>query len=102
MAALNQPEKLIYHFIDELVEKGKLQQTRGWLHLPEHKIQFSTEERGLWQLVLAEFEKQNGQAIWVRDMANTLGYEENLMRNFMYKAGKLGFLTAVERPFLSH
>ncbi|MGF7453552.1 selenocysteine-specific translation elongation factor [Pasteurella bettyae] len=103
MAALNQPEKLIYHFIDELVEKGKLQQTRGWLHLPEHKIQFSTEERGLWQLVLAEFEKQNGQAIWVRDMANTLGYEENLMRNFMYKAGKLGFLTAVvkDRFFLT-
>ncbi|WP_443091073.1 selenocysteine-specific translation elongation factor [Basfia succiniciproducens] len=103
IAALNQPEKLIYHFIDELLEQGKLQQTRGWLHLAEHKIQFSTEERGLWQLVLDEFEKQKGQPLWVRDLAQNLGFDETLMRNFLYKAGKLGFLTAVvkDRFFLT-
>ena len=63
IAAPNQPEKLIYHFIDELLVQGKLQQTRGWLHLPEHKIHFSAEEQALWQQVLAEFEQQNGQAL---------------------------------------
>ena len=103
IAAINQAEKLIYHFIDQLLEKGQLQQTRGWLHLPEHKIQFSTEERDLWHLVLTEFEKQNGQPLWVRDLANLLELDETLMRNFLYKAGKLGYLTAIvkDRFFLT-
>ena len=103
IVAPNQPEKLIYHFIDELLVQGKLQQTRGWLHLPEHKIRFSAEEQALWQQVLAEFEQQNGQALWVRDLATGLSREENEMRNFLYKAGKLGYLTAVvkDRFFLT-
>ena len=34
IATLNQPENLIYHFIEEMLDDGQLQQTRGWLHLP--------------------------------------------------------------------
>ena len=103
MAALNQPENLINHFIDEMLEDGRLQQTRGWLHLPEHKIQFSQEEQKYWTSVLDEFEKAQGQAIWVRDMANALAMDEFQMRNFMYKAGKLGYLTPIvkDRFFLT-
>ena len=56
------------------------------------KSNFSTEEQTLWQAVLAEFEKAHGQAIWVRDMATALAQDESVMRNFMYKAGKLGYL----------
>ena len=55
--------------IEEMLDEGQLQQTRGWLHLPSHKSKFSAEEQSLWQAVLAEFEKAHGQAIWVRDMA---------------------------------
>ncbi|PJG83272.1 selenocysteine-specific translation elongation factor [Caviibacterium pharyngocola] len=103
IAAINHPEKLIYHFIDELLEQGALQQTRGWLHLPEHKIRFSDQEQQLWQFVLQQFSRQSGQALWVRDLADSLGQEENAMRNFLYKAGKLGYLTAVvkDRFFLT-
>ena len=103
MAALNQPEKLINHFIDDMLDNGSLQQTRGWLHLPEHKIEFSSEEQARWADVLNEFEKADGQAIWVRDMANTLATDEAVMRNFMYKAGKLGYLTPIvkDRFFLT-
>ncbi|TYG34534.1 selenocysteine-specific translation elongation factor [Lonepinella koalarum] len=103
IATLNQPEKLIYHFIDELLAQGKLQQTRGWLHLPEHKIEFNAEEQALWKLVLGEFMQQNGQPLWVRDMANTLSIDENQMRNFLYKAGKLGYLIPIvkDRFFLT-
>ncbi|AOF53281.1 selenocysteine-specific translation elongation factor [Rodentibacter caecimuris] len=103
MAALNQPENLIDHFIDEMLETGALQQTRGWLHLPAHKIRFTAEEQQYWSNVLNEFEKANGQAVWVRDMANALGTDENSMRNFMYKAGKLGYLTPIvkDRFFLT-
>ena len=103
IATLNQPENLIYHFIEEMLDEGQLQQTRGWLHLPSHKIQFSAEEQSLWQAVLAEFEKAHGQAIWVRDMATALAQDESVMRNFMYKAGKLGYLTPIvkDRFFLT-
>ncbi|MBN6078864.1 selenocysteine-specific translation elongation factor [Aggregatibacter actinomycetemcomitans] len=103
IAALNQPEKLIYHFIDELLAENQLQHTRGWLHTADHKIQFNEQERALWQQVLAQFEQHNGQALWVRDLANVFGQEENAMRNFLYKAGKLGYLTAVvkDRFFLT-
>lgn len=102
IAALHQPEKLIYRFIDELLAQGKLQQTRGWLHLPEHKIQFSADERELWQQVLTAFEQQ-GQALWVRDVAHSLSRDESEIRNFLYKAGKLGYLTAIvkDRFFLT-
>ncbi|WP_101776409.1 selenocysteine-specific translation elongation factor [Pasteurella oralis] len=103
IATLNQPEKLIYYFIDELLNQGKLQQTRGWLHLPEHKISFSVQEQQLWQTVLAQFEQNNGQALWVRDLAAVLAQEETVMRNFLYKAGKLGYLTPIvkDRFFLT-
>ncbi|TDQ57699.1 selenocysteine-specific translation elongation factor SelB [Mesocricetibacter intestinalis] len=103
IAAVNQPEKLIYHFIDLLLEQGKLQQTRGWLHLPEHRIHFSEQELILWQQVTEEFNKQNKGALWVRDLAALLGKEEALMRNFLYKAGKLGYLIPIvkDRFFLT-
>lgn len=103
MAALNQPESLIYHFIDTMLDDGRLQQTRGWLHLQSHKIQFNAEEQRLWADVLAEFEQADGQAIWVRDMAKALAMDESAMRNFLYKAGKLGYLTSIvkDRFFLT-
>lgn len=103
MACLPQPENLIYHFIQQMLMQGTLQQTRGWLHSPSHKIQFSPQEQLLWQQVLQLFEQQHGQALWVRDVANLLGVDEQNMRNLMYKAGKLGYLTAVvkDRFFLT-
>ncbi|MFZ7236492.1 selenocysteine-specific translation elongation factor [Avibacterium gallinarum] len=97
IAAINQPETLIYHFIEKLLEQNKIQQTRGWLHLPKHKIRFNAEEQALWKKVLAHFEQQQGQALWVRDLANLLELEESEMRNFLYKAGKLGYLTPIVR-----
>ncbi|WP_439256989.1 selenocysteine-specific translation elongation factor [Lonepinella sp. BR2271] len=103
MATLNQPEKLIYHFMQDLLVQGKLQQRRGWLHLPEHKIEFNVQEQALWKQVLGEFVRQNGQPLWVRDVANALSYDETSMRNFLYKAGKLGYLTPIipDRFFLT-
>lgn len=103
IAAVNQPEKLIYHFIDVLLAEGKLQQDRGFLHLPSHKIHFSESEEKLWQQVLYVFAQQPGQPLWVRDIAKTLHQEEQPMRQFLYKAGKLGYLLPIvkDRFFLT-
>lgn len=103
IACLHQPEKLIFNFIEQLIAQGQLRQTRGWLHLPDHRIEFDEQEKSLWKQVLAQFIQQNGEAIWVRDMATVLAQDESVMRNFLYKAGKLGYLTAVvkDRFFLT-
>ena len=60
------------------------------LHLPHTKSNFQLKSKAYGQAVLAEFEKAHGQAIWVRDMATALAQDESVMRNFMYKAGKIG------------
>lgn len=103
ISAINQPEKLIYHFIDLLLEQGKLQQDRGFLHLSSHKIHFSDQEEILWKQVLLCFAQQKGQPLWVRDIAKSLHQDENQMRQFLYKAGKLGHLIPIvkDRFFLT-
>lgn len=94
IAALGQPEPLIYRLIDELLEQGSLAHSRGWLHLPEHKIAFSEAEAALWQQVLPLFQSTT-QALWVRDIAVELFVDETVMRNLLYKAGKLGYLVPI-------
>lgn len=94
IAALNQPESLVYHFIDELISQGKLAQNRGWIHTPDHKIAFSESENTLWQNILPIFQRTN-QALWVRDIASELSVDETEMRNLLYKAGKLGYLVPI-------
>ncbi len=72
-----------------------LQQTRGWIHLPEHKIQLKTEEqKPRWTDILNEFEKANGQVdLGTRYGKMHFAIDESIMRNFMYKAGKPGPLS---------
>ena len=102
LAVLNQPETLIYHFIDELLAQGKLAQTRGWLHTPEHRIEFNAEELQIWAEIRPLFEATT-QALWVRDIANTLSKDETEIRNLLYKAGKLGYLVPIVKDrFLLH
>lgn len=103
IACLKQPEPLVYHFIEQLLQEGKLLQTRGWLHLPEHKIEFDEQEQQLWSVVLQTFESQKGQPLWVRDLATQFDIDEKIMRQFLYKAGKLGYLTPIvkDRFFLT-
>ncbi|OBW94095.1 selenocysteine-specific translation elongation factor [Gallibacterium anatis] len=94
MSALHQPMALIFHFIDQLTAQQQMLQANGWLHLPEHQINFTAEEQQLWQAVEAEFAK-TAQPIWVRDMATALALDEQEMRRFMYKAGKMGLLIPI-------
>ncbi|WP_373819147.1 selenocysteine-specific translation elongation factor [Glaesserella sp.] len=102
IAALEQPEALIYNFIDELIENKQLAQTRGWIHTPQHRIELSDSELQLWAEIRSIFERTN-QALWVRDIATALSVDETHMRNLLYKAGKLGYLVPIVKDrFLLH
>ena len=91
---LDLPENLANQFIDDLVEKKQLTNSRGWIHLPDHRIEFDANELQLWQQVRPIFEATN-QALWVRDIASQLSVDETQMRNLLYKAGKLGYLIPI-------
>ena len=64
-----------------------------------NQAQTATQRIGL----TLQKEAISAQAIWVRDMATALAQDESVMRNFMYKAGKLGYLTPIvkDRFFLT-
>ncbi|QLB41788.1 selenocysteine-specific translation elongation factor [Mannheimia pernigra] len=94
MALLDLPESLANQFIEELVAENRLANSRGWLHLPEHRIEFTHTEWQCWQQIRPLFEATN-QALWVRDVASQLSVEEGQMRNLLYKAGKLGYLIPI-------
>ncbi|QIM67616.1 selenocysteine-specific translation elongation factor [Mannheimia granulomatis] len=96
IALLDLPENLANQFIDDLVEQKQLTNSRGWLHLPAHRIEFDKEELQLWQQIRPLFEATN-QALWVRDIASSLSVDETKMRNLLYKAGKLGYLIPIVR-----
>ena len=94
MAVLEQPEGLALQWLDELVAEGVLAQTRGWVHLPEHRIEFSATELQIWQQIRPLFEATN-QALWVREIATELSLDETDTRNLLYKAGKLGYAVPI-------
>ncbi|QIW15258.1 selenocysteine-specific translation elongation factor [Pasteurellaceae bacterium RH1A] len=94
MACLDLPQALAYGLIDELVASQKLAQTRGWIHLPDHRIELNAAELQIWTQIRPLFERTN-QALWVRDVASELAVDEGQMRNLMYKIGKLGYLVPI-------
>ncbi|WP_367672149.1 selenocysteine-specific translation elongation factor [Serratia symbiotica] len=93
-------EALVFKMIDNLLHIGAISHTRGWLHLPEHALTFSTEEMAFWERIVPLF---GGEAWWVRDLAAELGEDEVRVRTLLRKAALLGHVTAVvvDRYYLS-
>ncbi|WP_374420144.1 selenocysteine-specific translation elongation factor [Chromobacterium sp.] len=87
-------EAAVNLMIDQLLASGKLLNTRGWLHLPEHVLAFTPQEAVLWQRLEPAF-GTDGQACWVRDLAALGGVEEEEARALLRKAARLGHVHAV-------
>ncbi|CAI1978347.1 selenocysteine-specific translation elongation factor [Serratia proteamaculans] len=100
MALPQLTEPLVFMMIDRLLAEGVIHNTRGWLHLPEHGLAFSTEELALWVRIEPLF---GDEAWWVRDLATELGEDEAQVRATLRKAAQLGHVTAVvvDRYYLS-
>ncbi|CNI39019.1 selenocysteine-specific translation elongation factor [Yersinia vastinensis] len=100
MALPTLDEALVFRLIDTLLAEGKLKNTRGWLHLPQHGLAFTEQEQRLWQQVAPYF---TDSPWWVRDLATALQIDEGEMRSLLRKAAQLGFITAIvpDRYYLS-
>lgn len=100
MALLSEPEALVFVLIDRMLAEGQLINTRGWLHLPEHGLAFTPEQQLIWQKMEPLFA---GDPLWVRDLANLSGLDENQTRSILRKAAQLGLVVAIikDRYFLN-
>ncbi|MGO3566440.1 MAG: selenocysteine-specific translation elongation factor [Serratia grimesii] len=100
MALPQLSEPLVFMMFDRLLADGLLNNTRGWLHLPEHGLSFNADELALWVRIEPLF---GDEAWWVRDLAAELGEGEARVRATLRKAAQLGHVTAVvvDRYYLS-
>lgn len=100
MALPTLDESLVFMMIDRLLAAGLVRNTRGWLHLPEHGLAFSSDQQTLWARIEPLF---GAEPWWVRDLATSLGEEESHVRATLRKAAQLGYVIAVvvDRYYLS-
>ncbi|MDR0770289.1 MAG: selenocysteine-specific translation elongation factor [Burkholderiales bacterium] len=94
MALPNTPEALVFAHIDRLLGEKRLINTNGWLHLPQHRLAFTSEEDVLWQRLLPFFREP---PCWVRDLAHAARIPEETARALLHKAARLGYAVAVVR-----
>lgn len=100
MALPSEPEGLVFALIDNLLSDGLINNSRGWLHLPEFHLAFTEEEQAVWQRLATKF---GDDPYWVRDLAIDLGLDEQQVRAVLRKSAQLGHVTAVvkDRYYLS-
>lgn len=79
--------------IGELIDSGRVLSTRGWLHLPEHRVSFDAEEEALWSRAAVLLQRDEGG--WVRDVARELDEDESVVRALLKKAARQGLAVAV-------
>lgn len=93
MALPTYHDELVYHLIDQLRQTGAVKQTRGWLHLPTHGLDFTPEQTMLWQRVAPYFTQP--EPWWVRDLASEIKIDEKEMRSLLRKAAQLGLIIPI-------
>lgn len=94
MALPSEPEGLVFALIDSLLSDSLINNSRGWLHLPEFSLAFSADEQAVWDRLQAQF---GDDPYWVRDLATELGLDEQQVRAVLRKGAQLGHVTAVVR-----
>ncbi|CAG0968635.1 partial Selenocysteine-specific elongation factor, partial [Rhodocyclaceae bacterium] len=81
--------------VGELLAAGRLGQTGGWLHLPEHRATLATTDADLWKLLKQLLDAAPFQPPRVRDMAKASGMAEDTVRNLMKRVARVGLVYPV-------
>ncbi|PSV10670.1 selenocysteine-specific translation elongation factor [Photobacterium kishitanii] len=102
MTALNQPQIIFNAIITQLLNQQLLANTRGWLHLAEHKLQLTATEQQWWQQI-EQLMISDPQPWWVRDLAAEIGEDENDIRKLNYKLAQLSYVAAIVKDrYVTH
>jgi selenocysteine-specific elongation factor len=76
--------------IDELVRDRRILRKGPWLHLPEHAVTLSADERRLADAVLPLLAAGRFDPPWTRDLARKASVSEELMRRLLRKLAAEG------------
>ncbi|QAV23099.1 selenocysteine-specific translation elongation factor [Proteus hauseri] len=93
MALPTYHDEIVYSLIEQLLNAGAINQSRGWLHLPSHGLAFSAEQDALWQIAKVYFEQS--EPWWVRDLADKMKNDEKIVRSLLRKAAQLGLIIPI-------
>ncbi|MBI5922023.1 MAG: selenocysteine-specific translation elongation factor [Betaproteobacteria bacterium] len=83
--------------VADLNSTGKLNQTGGWLHLPEHRATLSAADSELWTQLKPQFSDQAFQPPRVRDVAKASGIAEDTVRRLLQRVARVGFVYPVAK-----
>ncbi len=75
---------------EDLIGAGRLVRSGPWLHLPEHRITLTDNERALFERIRPWLAESPFDPPWTRDLAKRAGVEEAAMRRLMQKLARQG------------
>ena len=89
------PRAAFDRLLAELLPAGRLAQTGGWLHLPEHRATLAAADADLWKLLAPLLDAAPFQPPRVRDVARASGIAEDAVRNLMKRLARVGIVYPV-------
>ncbi|RWT31342.1 selenocysteine-specific translation elongation factor [Enterobacter cloacae] len=92
MALPMEDDALVLLLIENMRESGVIKSHHGWLHLPDHKAGFTTEQEAIWQKAAPLF---SDEPWWVRDLARETNTDEQVMRQVLRHAAQQGLIVAI-------
>lgn len=92
MALPMEDDALVLLLIEKMRESGVIHSHHGWLHLPDHKAGFTSEQEAIWQKAAPLF---GDEPWWVRDLARETATDEVVMRQVLRHAAQQGLITAI-------
>jgi selenocysteine-specific elongation factor len=81
--------------VGELNAGGKLAQTGGWLHQPEHRATLAATDIDLWRTLRPLLDAAPFQPLRVRDAARASGIGEDTVRALMKRVARVGLVYPV-------
>ena len=81
--------------VAELHGGGRLAQTGGWLHLPEHRATLAATDTELWKQLRVSLDSAPFQPPRVRDVAHASGVAEATVRGLMKRVARVGLVYPV-------
>lgn len=89
---------LIYDsLLQELLAQGRIQRNRQWLHLPEHSLSLSEEDKALFERIKPLLDAQPFNPPRVRDLAHSLQIPEYEMRRHCKRLARSGELYPIAK-----
>lgn len=76
--------------VDDLVREGRIVRKGPWLHLPQHVVALTAEERRLADALLPLLAAGRFDPPWMRDLARTMQVSEERMRRLLRKLAAEG------------